>query len=121
MSWIFYEGDTMHDNDPIPPKLLIILELLPSCGMSFYKAALRVGYSDSYARKISSRFAYDETLQKALRDRIKRLLAEADESDRVVLERLLQRQHFDAHPLRGTYLLGRTPFVAGLEPIDVHS
>jgi len=109
----------MSENSLITPKMVMILELLPSCGMSFYKAALRVGYSDSYAHKISSRFAYDETLQKALHARMRRFLAEADESDRLVLERLLQRQHFDAHPIRGTYLTGRTPFMAGLEPIDV--
>ncbi len=109
----------MHDNDSILRKMLMVLEFLPSCGMSFYKAALRVGYSDSYARKISSRFADDGHLQAALRDRIKRLLAEAEECDRLVLERLLQRQHFDAHPIQGSYLTGRSPFMAGLEPIDV--
>jgi hypothetical protein len=87
--------------------------------MDFRRTAVRVGYSDSYARKISSRFAHDETLQRALRERMKRLLAEADESDRLIVERILQRQHFNAHPIAGTYLTGRTPFVAGLEPIDV--
>jgi hypothetical protein len=109
----------MAEKDLIPPKMLIILELLPSCGMDFRKAALRVGYSDSYARKISSRFAFDKTLQKALRERIRRLLAEAGESDRQIVEDILQRQHFDAHPIRGTYLTGRSPFGTGLGPIDV--
>ncbi len=110
----------MAENDLIPPKMLMILELLPSCRMSFYRAALRVGYSDSYARKISSKFAYDETLQQALRDRMIRLLAEADESDRLIVEHILQRQHFHAHPICGTYITGRTPFPGGLGPIDVN-
>ena len=109
----------MTENDLIPPKMLMILELLPCCEMSFYKAALRVGYSPSYARKISSRFAYNETLRQALRNRMIRLLAEADRSDRLIVERLLQRQHFHAHPIRGTYITGRTPFADNLEPIDV--
>ena len=109
----------MCDNDPIPPKMLMVLEFLPSCGMSFNKAALRVGYSDSYARKISSKFADDKRLQKALRDRIKRLLAEAKESDRLILERLLPRQHFNAHPICGTYLTGGSLFVTELEPTFV--
>ena len=90
--------------------MLMILEFLPSCGMSFYKAALRVGYSDSYARKISSRFGRDETLQKALHARMRRLLAEAGDSDKLLVERILQRQHFNAHPIMGSYLIGRSPF-----------
>ena len=57
MSWVLFGDNYMCDNDPIPPKMLMVLEFLPSCGMSFNKAALRVGYSDSYARKISSKFA----------------------------------------------------------------
>jgi hypothetical protein len=111
----------MNENSLIRPKMLMILELLPSCQMSFYKAARRVGYSDSYARKISSKFAYDEMLQKALHKRMKRLLAEAGESDRLIVERILQRQHIDAHPIRGSCLTGRIPFGVGLGPIDVGS
>jgi hypothetical protein len=107
------------ENTLIPPKLLMILELLPSCGMSFYKAALRVGYRPSYARKISSKFAYDERLPKALQERMKRLLAEAGESDRLIVERILQRQHIDAHPIRGMFITGRAHFPGGLGPTDL--
>jgi len=40
------------ENNLIPPKMLIILEFLPACGMSFIKAGVRAGYSESYARKL---------------------------------------------------------------------
>ena len=109
----------MNEETPIPPKMLMILELLPSCGMSFYKAALHVGYRPSYARKISSKFAYEKRLQKALHERMKRLLAEAGESDRLIVERILQRVHLTAHPIRGTFITDRTHFPGGLGPIDI--
>ena len=104
----------MTENDLIPPKMIMILELLPACGMSFYRAALRVGYRPSYARKISSKFAYDETLQRALHERMQRLLAEADESDRLIVEKILQRQHLRHHPLVGGFITDRTHFPGGL-------
>jgi len=102
------------ENNLIPPKMLIILEFLPACGMSFIKAGVRAGYSESYARKLSVRFARDERLQKALHDRMKRLLNEAGESDRIIVERILQRQHFNAHRLMGSYVTGRSPFAVDL-------
>ncbi len=110
----------MPENDLMPPKLAMILELLPSCGMSFYQAALRVGYSHSYARKISSKFACDAVLQKALHERMQRLLAEAGESDRLIVERILQRQHIGCHPIVGGYITDRTHFPDGLGPIDMN-
>ena len=44
--------DMTDENNLIPPKMLIVLELLPACGMSFIKAGVRAGYSESYARKL---------------------------------------------------------------------
>lgn len=93
----------------IPPKMLIVLELLPACGMDFVKAGVRAGYSESYARKLSSKFFFDARLQEALHVRIRRLLSEAGESDKDIVERVLQRQHLDAHPVRGSSLTGRSP------------
>jgi predicted Zn-dependent protease len=98
------------ESNLIPPKMLIVLEFLPACGMSFVKAGVRAGYSDSYARKLSVKFARDERLQKALHERMRRLLNEAGESDRLIVERILQRQHFNAHPIQGSYMTGRSPF-----------
>ena len=98
------------ENNLIPPKMLIVLEFLPACGMSFVKAGVRAGYSDSYARKLSVKFARDVRLQEALHDRMRRLLNEAGESDRIIVERILQRQHFNAHPIQGSYMTGRSPF-----------
>jgi hypothetical protein len=94
----------------IPPKMLIVLELLPACGMSFVKAGVRAGYSDSYARKLPAKFATDARLQEALHERMRRLLNEAGESDRIIVERILQRQHIGAHPIMGSSLTGRSPF-----------
>ena len=71
---------------------------------------LRAGYSDSYARKLSARFARDERLRRALHARMRRLLDEAGESDRVIVERILQRRYMDEHPKRATYLTGTSPF-----------
>ena len=112
--------NTMDETNLIPPKMLIVLEFLPACDMDFRKAGVRAGYSPSYAAKLSTKFARDERLQRALHERMKRLLAEADESDRLLVERILQRRHFNAHPIQGSYIVGRTPFVAGLAPIDVN-
>jgi hypothetical protein len=98
------------ENELIPPKMLIVLEFLPVCGMSFVKAGVRAGYSDSYARKLSVKFARDERLQKALHERMTRLLNEAGESDRLIVERILQHQHIGAHPIVATYITGRSPF-----------
>ena len=98
------------ENDLIPPKMLIVLEYLPSCNMNFRTAAVKAGYSASYARKIVGKFATDPILQKALHERMKRLLNEAGESDRIIVERILQRQHFDQHRISGSYLTGRSPF-----------
>ena len=109
----------MDEQDLIPPKMLIVLEFLPVCDMDFSKAGMKAGYSPSYAGKLSAKFARDARLQRALHERMKRLLAEAGESDRLLVERILQRRHFDAHPIQGPYLTGRSPFVAGLAPIDV--
>jgi hypothetical protein len=100
----------MTEDELIPPQIVIVLELLPSCGMNFRKAGVKAGYSASYARKIVGRFAREPRLQKALHARMRRLLAEAQESDRLIVERVLQRQHFDAHPINGSYLIGRSPF-----------
>ena len=102
------------ENELIPPKMLIVLEFLPACGMSFVKAGVRAGYSDSYARKLSVKFARDERLQMALHDRMRRLLNEAGESDRLIVERILQRQHIGAHPIVATYITGRSPFAFDL-------
>jgi len=99
----------MDDNDRIPARMMMVLELLPSCGMSFTRAARRCGYSPSYAKKIVSRFAYEEPLRKALHERMKRLLEEAGESDRLIVERILQRKHYDAHRTRGYSITGRSP------------
>jgi predicted Zn-dependent protease len=102
------------EDNLIPPKMLIVLEFLPVCGMSFVKAGVRAGYSDSYARKLSVKFARDERLQEALHERMRRLLNEAGESDRLIVERILQRQHFNAHPIQGSYMTGRSPFAVDL-------
>lgn len=99
-----------HEKNLIPPKMLIVLEFLPVCEMSFIKAGVRAGYSESYARKLSVKFARDERLQEALHNRIKRLLSEAGESDRIIVERILERQHLNAHPFMGSCLTGRSPF-----------
>jgi len=45
---------------------------------------------------------------------MKRLLNEAGESDRIIVERILQRQHFNAHRLMGSYVTGRSPFAVDL-------
>jgi len=100
----------MDESNVIPAKLGIVLEFLPACGMSFVKAGVRAGYSESYARKLSAKFATDEGLQQALHQRMRRLLDEAGESDRLIVERTLQRQHFSEHPIMGSYLTGRGPF-----------
>ena len=42
--------------------MLIVLELLPACDMSFVKAGVRGGYSVSYAKKLSARVARDKRL-----------------------------------------------------------
>lgn len=100
----------MSEDDLIPPQMVIVLELLPSCGMNFREAGVKAGYSPSYARKIVGRFAREPRLQKALHARMRRLLEEAQESDQLIVERILQRQHFDAHPVAGSYLIARSPF-----------
>ena len=100
--------------------MLIVLEFLPACDMDFRKAGVRAGYSPSSAAKLSTKFARDQRLQHALHERMKRLLAEAGESDRLLVERVLQRRHFHAHPIRGSFLTGRSPFAAGLAPIDIN-
>jgi hypothetical protein len=104
----------MNGSDPIPPKMLILLEWLPACGMNFRRAAVKAGYTTSYARKIVGRFARDAVLQGALRKRIERLLAEAGASDRAVVERVLQREHFRHHPISGSFVTGRHPSAAVL-------
>src|SRR5512133_3434322 len=100
----------MDENNVIPAKMVIVLEFLPACGMSFVKAGVRAGYSESYARKLAAKFATDEGLQQALHQRMRRLLDEAEESDRLIVERILQRQHFSEHPIMRSYLTGRSPF-----------
>lgn len=100
----------MDESSLIPAKMIIVLEFLPSCGMSFVRAGVRAGYSESYARKLSTKFATDEGLQRALQERMRRLLEEAGESDRLMVERILQRQHFNEHRIMGSYLTGRSPF-----------
>jgi hypothetical protein len=102
------------EENVIPPKMLIVLEFLPACDMSFVKAGVRAGYSDSYARKLSAKFARDARLQEALHERIRRLLNEAGQSDRIIVERILQHRHIDAHPIMGSYMIGGSPFAVDL-------
>lgn len=98
----------MTEDGLIPPQMLIVLELLPSCGMNFRHAGVKAGCSPSYARKLVGRFAHDKRLQNAPEDRMKRLLDEAGESGRLWAERVPQGDHFRHHPISGVFLTGRT-------------
>jgi hypothetical protein len=95
----------------LPAKMLIALELLPSLGFSFTKAGRVAGYSRTYCTKLAGRFARDKRLQQAFRERMQKLLAESGQSDRAIVERALQLEHLKKHPIAGSYLTGKSPWV----------
>jgi len=92
-------------SDPrISPRIMATLEYLPACKMNLREAAVKAGYSKTYARKLVGRFAREPHLQEALCRRISRLLEEAGQSDKVIVARILQRWHIDAHRVSGGFV-----------------
>jgi hypothetical protein len=91
----------MANDELIPPQMLIVLESLPACAMNFVKAGVRAGYSESYAWKLPATLVREPLLQKALRANMKRLFEQAQESDKLLVEGVLQRNHFRHHPIFG--------------------
>ncbi|MEN6335680.1 MAG: hypothetical protein ABFE01_15625 [Phycisphaerales bacterium] len=94
----------------LPAKMILALELLPSLDFSFVKAGRIAGYSRSYCTKLAGRFARDKRLQQALHERMQKLLAETGQSDRNIVERVLQTQHLKEHPIAGSFLTGKSPW-----------